>query len=59
MLILARRVSERLILNIPPSDKPQTVTIMPTEIRGDAVRLGIQAPREIEIVREEISGRKS
>ena len=47
MLVLSRRSNESIIIagNI-------TVTVL--EIRGDHVRIGIDAPREITIHREEI-----
>lgn len=47
MLVLSRRSNESIVIagNI-------TVTVL--EIRGDHVRIGIDAPREITIHREEI-----
>ena len=47
MLVLSRRTNESIVVagNI-------TVTVL--EIRGDHVRLGIDAPREITVHREEI-----
>lgn len=54
MMILARKLSERIVLTIPPSDQPQTVTIMPTEIKSELVRVGIVAHKEIRIDRGEV-----
>lgn len=47
MLVLSRRTNESIVIagNI-------TVTVL--EIRGDHVRIGIDAPREITVHREEI-----
>ena len=47
MLVLSRRTNESIIIN-------GNITITVLEIRGDHIRLGIDAPREISIHREEI-----
>jgi carbon storage regulator len=47
MLVLSRRTNESIIVN-------GNITITVLEIRGDHIRLGIDAPREISIHREEI-----
>lgn len=47
MLVLSRRTNESIIVN-------GNITITVLEIRGDHIRLGIDAPREITIHREEI-----
>ena len=48
MLVLSRKKDESLVI-----DDNIIVTIV--EIRGDKVRLGIQAPREIPIHRSEVA----
>ena len=45
--IIARRVSERILLG-------SNMEIMLVSIIGDAVRLGIDAPRDIKIMRQEV-----
>jgi carbon storage regulator len=50
MLILSRRPGERLVLMM--GDYKATIELI--EISGNRVRVGIDAPREIEVVREEI-----
>ncbi len=50
MLVLSRKKNESIII-----DGSITVTVV--EIRGDKVRLGISAPRDIPIHREEIYDR--
>lgn len=47
MLILTRRVSEALVIN-------EDITITVLSIKGNQVRLGIDAPKDIPIDREEI-----
>lgn len=48
MLILSRKPGERLLIG-------DGIVITVCDIRGAAVRIGIEAPREIEIVREELA----
>lgn len=47
MLVLTRRVDEKIMIG-------DDVEIMVVDIRGDRVRLGIKAPPEVSIHREEI-----
>jgi carbon storage regulator len=47
VLILTRRVGEKVIVG-------DDIEIAVVEVRGDAVRLGIQAPRSVSVHREEI-----
>lgn len=47
MLVLSRKRDESIVIN-------DNITITVVEIRGDKVRLGIQAPREVPIHRSEI-----
>lgn len=47
MLMLSRYVGESIIIN-------ENITILVKEIRGDKVRLGIQAPKDVKINRSEI-----
>lgn len=47
MLILTRRVGENVIVG-------DDIVISVIEVRGDAVRIGIQAPRSISVHREEV-----
>ena len=48
MLILSRKVNEEIIID-------GGIVVMVVEIRGDKVRLGITAPREITVHRKEIA----
>ena len=47
MLILTRRVGESVIVG-------DDIVISVIEVRGDAVRIGIQAPRSVSVHREEV-----
>jgi carbon storage regulator len=47
VLILSRRVGESIIIG-------DNIEITVTGLRGNVVRLGITAPREIEVHREEV-----
>jgi carbon storage regulator len=47
MLVLSRRVGERLLIG-------DDIVITVIEVRGDGVRLGIDAPREVRVHRAEV-----
>lgn len=47
MLILTRKVGERIVIN-------ENITIEVLEIKGHQVRIGIKAPRDVSVHREEI-----
>lgn len=48
MLVLSRKKNESIVIN------HNTIKITVVEIRGDKVRLGIEAPREIDVHRQEV-----
>lgn len=52
MLILTRRVDERIFIG-------EDITLCVLDIEGNRVRLGLEAPKEIAILREEIHERYS
>lgn len=54
MLVLSRKENESVVARIDG----RLVKITVTEIRGDKVRLGFEAPRDIEVDREEVFERK-
>jgi len=54
MLVLSRAVDEKIIIIIPPSNKPTIVEVVQVDIRGSKSRLGIQAPRNVTINRSEV-----
>lgn len=47
MLLLTRRPGEKLIIN-------DNVTVTVLSIKGNQVRIGIEAPRDVKVHREEI-----
>ncbi|MDR0335713.1 MAG: carbon storage regulator CsrA [Planctomycetaceae bacterium] len=47
MLVLSRKTDESVVIN-------DNITIVVVEIRGNKVRLGIEAPKDISIHRKEI-----
>jgi len=47
MLVLSRKKNECIIIN-------ENITITVIEIRGDKVRLGIEAPKEVSVHRREV-----
>lgn len=50
MLVLSRKTRERIIIG----DGPDAITITVVRIGPNAVRLGIDAPRDVKIAREEL-----
>ncbi len=51
MLVLSRHTNERTILDLGDG---RIVSLVPIDLRGDKVRLGIEAPQSVKIHREEI-----
>jgi carbon storage regulator len=47
MLILSRKVNERVVIG-------DEITVSIIEIRGDQVRLGVNAPKTVKVFRQEI-----
>ena len=50
MLILKRMRDDEIYIDLPTGDK---ITIMVTDVGKDYVRLGIEAPREYQIYRDD------
>ena len=47
MLVLTRKINESIIIN-------EDVSVLVVEVRGDRVRLGIDAPKDVTVHRKEI-----
>jgi carbon storage regulator len=50
MLVLSRMTNERIQIG-------DNITITITEIRGDKVRIGIDAPKDVKVMRTELIGK--
>jgi carbon storage regulator len=48
MLVLSRRANQSIVIG-------QDIVVTVIEIRGDHVRLGIEAPREVAVHRDEVA----
>jgi carbon storage regulator len=51
MLVLTRRVGEAILLSLPDGQK---IRILCVEMERKKVRIGVEAPKEINIIREEL-----
>ena len=47
MLVLTRRINESIVIN-------DDVSVLVVEVRGDRVRLGIEAPKDVGVHRKEV-----
>ena len=47
MLVLTRRINESIVIN-------DDVSVLVVEVRGDRVRLGIEAPKNVSVHRKEV-----
>jgi carbon storage regulator len=50
MLVLTRRIGERIIIN-------DRIVVEVLQVKGNTIRLGIQAPPEVAVLREELIGK--
>lgn len=51
MLVLSRKEGEQIVIG-------DNIVVTITQIRGDKVRVGIEAPREVTVLRKELEGRQ-
>lgn len=47
MLVLARRVNERILIG-------DSIEVFVVDIKGDQVKIGIKAPRDVRVYRQEV-----
>lgn len=55
MLVLARKVGQKIFLDIGDVH----IEVVPVRIKGNGVRIGIDAPDEVVILREELATKAS
>jgi carbon storage regulator len=55
VLVLTRKLDEKIIFDVPPSTVARRIVLNVNELRGDKVRLGIEADRSIAVHRLEIA----
>ena len=51
-----RLANEKVVLTVPPGDKPQRIVIWPVRVGQGRVRLAFDCKREVDVVREELAG---
>jgi len=51
MLVLSRKVNQRIVLS-------NGITVTVIALKGEAVRLGIEAPKDVLILRDELQKRR-
>jgi carbon storage regulator len=47
MLILSRKINEKIMIG-------EDISVSILEIRGDQVRIGVEAPRQVKVFRQEV-----
>jgi carbon storage regulator len=50
MLVISRKLNETIVIG----EGDNRIEVMVTELRGDRVKLGVHAPLEVRIMREEL-----
>lgn len=51
MLVLSRKIQETIVIG-------ENITVTLVDVRGDRVRIGVEAPREVIVDRGEVHDRK-
>lgn len=52
MLMLSRKTGEAIVIPLPQGEV--TIAIAIVSVRGDAVKISVDAPREVKILRDEL-----
>lgn len=52
--MLSRKRNEGIVITVPPSDVARVIEVVIVEIRGDKVRAGYEADKDIVIHRQEV-----
>jgi sRNA-binding carbon storage regulator CsrA len=54
LLVLSRKDDEEIVMIVPPSDRPQVISIINVGRHRDATRIGVRADKTIKVHRREI-----
>ena len=54
MLVLSRRQNQGIVIEVPPSTNTTTIRLVVVESSGGLTRFGLEAPREVNICRDEV-----
>lgn len=54
MLVLSRKLHEKIVLDVPPSAVSRRILVSVAEIDRGKVRLGFEADREVKVMRLEL-----
>jgi len=54
MLVLSRKHLEKVVIDVPPSATVTKIVVQVVDIQAGKIRLGIEAPREVPVWRQEI-----
>jgi carbon storage regulator len=59
MLVVSRKEHQEVFIDVPPSSETRRIVVSVPEIRGDKVRLGFDADRDIIVDRSEVAEAKA
>lgn len=55
MLVVSRKQDEDLVMTVPPSQSETTLYVRIVQIKTRQVRVGVEAPKEVRIMRSELA----
>ena len=55
MLVLTRKLGESISCTLPDGN---VIVLTLVEVRGDKARIGIEAPKSVQVLRTELSGQR-
>lgn len=54
MLVLSRKISEQVYIDVPPSTQTRRIVVTTVDIDRGKIRLGFEADRDIKVMRPEL-----
>ncbi len=54
LLVLSRKENEEIVMIVPPSDRPQVISVLVVGHQRNATRIGVRADKSIKVHRREI-----